>query len=256
LNKHVTFGSQPFHLPSNRSKPWRPKIVLRNADPDSHIAALPLYTARQSVKELKKAGADNKKLLAKLSSSKPSVAKALKSKTYAGSPSALKREPSDDESETDSSDDDDSEYTDDEEDEPSPLPATRPDEPHEAVRYDIIKATWNPPRSTLSPEKIKDCLRDTWEVLNTISKRWKADSKAVAEAEEQNKTGELPVLKSRVASQRDLLQSALRSTTPTLTFFTKWATSSLSPISAISFWQTDSIARIMTDRFLRPSLRS
>jgi hypothetical protein len=43
------------------------------------------------VKELKKVGADNKKLLAKLSSSKPSIAKALKTRTYASSPSALKR---------------------------------------------------------------------------------------------------------------------------------------------------------------------
>lgn len=191
LNKLVTFGSEPFHLPTNRT-------------------ALPLYTARQSVKELKKIGADNKKLLAKLSASKSSGAKAFKPRTHAGSPSGLKREVSDSESYTESSDDD-SEYTDDDdEDEVSPLPAARPEEPHEAVRYDIIKATWHPRPSPLSAEKIKDSLRDIWEVLNTIQKRWRADSKAVTDAEDQKKTGELPVLKSRVASQRDLLQSALK----------------------------------------------
>jgi hypothetical protein len=207
LNKLVTLGSEPFHLPTNRSKlHLKPRSF--HAKSNKTLAALPLYTARQSVKELKKIGADNKKLLAKLSLSKPSVAKALKTRTYAGSSSALKREVSDSESYTESSDDD-SEYTDDEEDEPSPLPATRPEEPHAAVRYDIIKATWYPRRSPLSSEKIKDSMRDIWEVLNTIHKRWRTDSKAVSDAEDQKKTGELPVLKSRVTSQRDLLQSAL-----------------------------------------------
>lgn len=53
-------------------------------------------------------------------------------------------------------------------------------------------------------------MRDLWDVLNTIQKRWRADSKAVTEAEEAKKIGELPTLKSRVTSQRDLLQSALK----------------------------------------------
>jgi hypothetical protein len=208
LNKLVNLGSEPFHLPANRSKPPCLKSMPCHTESNERIAALPSYTARQSVRELKKIGADNKKLLAKLSLSKPSVAKALKTRAY-GSPSALKREVSDSEDYTDSSDDS-SEYTDDEEDEPSPLPPARPEEPHEAVRYDIIKATWHPRRSPLNSEKIKDSMRDIWEVLNTIQKRWRADSKAVTDAEDAKKTGELPVLKSRVTSQRDLLQSALK----------------------------------------------
>ncbi|CAO2655724.1 Nn.00g045270.m01.CDS01 [Neocucurbitaria sp. VM-36] len=189
LNKFVTLGSEPFHLATNRT-------------------ALPLYTPRLSLKDLKKAGADNKKL-AKLSSSKSSLSKTLKSEKKATSNLGLKREISDSESYTESSDDD-SGYTDDEEEEQSPLPASRPEEPHEAVRYDVIKATWYPRASPLSSEKIKNSMRDIWEVLNTIQKRWRTDSKAVSEAEDQKKTGELPVLKSRVASQRDLLQSALK----------------------------------------------
>ena len=209
LNKLVTLGSEPFHLPTNRSKHQCPTSTSLNALSNAASAALPLYTSRQSVKELKKAGADNKKLLAKLSSSKPSVAKALKTRTYAGSPSDLKREASDSESYTESSDDE-SEYTDDEEDEPSPLPAARPEEPHHAVRYDVIKATWCPRKPPPTTERIKEGMRDVWEVLATIQKRWRADTKAVSEAEEQKKTGELPVLKSRVTSQRDLLHSALK----------------------------------------------
>lgn len=135
--------------------------------------------------------------MVKKSSSKPQPSKKLKTEVS-------------DSSSYDDSSDDDSDYSDDEA-EQSPLPSTRPEEPHEAVRYDIIKATWYPRRSAPSSEKIKASLRDVWEVFNTIQKRWRNDSKAVTEAEEQKKTGELPVLKSRVTSQRDLLQSALKS---------------------------------------------
>ncbi|KAF3044358.1 hypothetical protein E8E12_009424 [Didymella heteroderae] len=193
LNKLVTLGTEPIALPTNRT-------------------ALPLYTARQSIKELKRIGADNKKLLAKLSSSKSSLSRAIKfsSKNNAGSPGSLKREVSDSSDYTDSSEDD-SEYSDSDDEEESPLPALRPDDdPHKAVCYDVIKASWFPRRSPLNSEKIKSSMRDLWEVLNTIQKRWRADSKAVAEAEEAKKIGELPTLKSRVTSQRDLLQSALK----------------------------------------------
>jgi hypothetical protein len=165
------------------------------------------------VKDLKKSGAGNRKILEKLAK-KSSSSRVLSSKftgagkLSAGSPSSVKRSVSDSDSYTDSSDE--SEYTDDEDDEPSPLPASRPDEPHAAVRYDVIKATWFPSKSQPSGEKIRASVGDIWEALNTIQKRWRTDSKAVAEAEEQKKTGELPVLKSRVASQRDLLETALR----------------------------------------------
>lgn len=121
----------------------------------------------------------------------------------------LKREVDDSESDYDSSDYD-SDYSD-EEDEPSPLPATKPEEPQGAFRYDIIKASWYPRRSQPSSEKIKASLKQLWEIFNTIQSRWRSDSKMLMEAEDQKKTGELPVLKRRVAEQRDLLQSALKS---------------------------------------------
>lgn len=169
-----------------------------------------MYTARLSSKDLKKAGADKKKLRAKISFSR-SHSKALKSeRRFAGRPAELKREVSDSGSSTESSDYD-SDSTDDEEEEILPVPATRPDDdPHEAVRYDVIKATWCPSTSSPSPDKIKSSMREIWEVLSTIQKRWRIDSKAVSDAEDQKKIGELPVLKSRVVSQRDLLQSALK----------------------------------------------
>lgn len=209
LNKLVTLGTEPIALPSNRSK--LPSCQYDLIIPDTSVAALPLYTARQSIKELKRIGANNKKLLAKLSSSKSSLSRAIRfSKNNAGSPGSLKQEVSDSESYTESSEDD-SDYSDSDDEEESPLPASRPDDdPHKAVCYDVIKASWFPQRSPLKPEKIKSSMRDLWEVLNTIQKRWRADSKAVAEAEEAKKIGELPTLKSRVTSQRDLLQTALK----------------------------------------------
>ena len=121
----------------------------------------------------------------------------------------LKREVDDSESDYDSSDYDSDDS--DEEDEASPLPAIKPEEPQGAFRYDIIKASWYPRRSQPSSEKIKASLKQLWEIFNTIQSRWRSDSKVLMEAEDQKKTGELPVLKRRVAEQRDLLQSALKS---------------------------------------------
>ncbi|RMZ74676.1 c-x8-c-x5-c-x3-h type zinc finger [Pyrenophora seminiperda CCB06] len=184
LNKFVTLGSEPFHLATNRT-------------------ALPVYIARQSLKDLKKAGADSKKLRAKQLANK-SQSRALKSTKR---PTELRREVSESETTTDSSDyDSDSS---DEEEEQMPVPASRPEDPDAAVRYDVTKATWYPSTSSPSSDQIKTSMREIWEVLNTIQKRWRTDTRAVTEAEELNKTGELPVLKSRVTSQRDLLKSAL-----------------------------------------------
>ncbi|KAF2449633.1 hypothetical protein P171DRAFT_440114 [Karstenula rhodostoma CBS 690.94] len=177
LNKFVTLGTEPFHLPTNRT-------------------ALPIYTPRQSVKDLKKVGAHSKKLAKKDPTKQLSAGR------------VLKREFSDSDSYDDSSDD--SDYSD-EEEEPSPLPATKPEEPQGAFRYDIIKASWYSHRSQPSSEKIKTSLKQLWEIFNTIQNRWRLDSKLLKEAEDQKKTGELPVLKRRVAEQRDLLQSALMS---------------------------------------------
>jgi hypothetical protein len=203
LNKFVTLGSEPFHLATNRSKPLRLNKTSQETISDMSTAALPVYVARNSLKDLKKAGADSKKLRAKQLASKS------QSKTLASAKRSteLKREVSDSGSSSDSSDyDSDSSE---EEEEEMPIPASRPEDPDAAVRYDVVKATWHPSTSSPSSEKIKISMREVWEVLNTIQKRWRADSKAVSEAEEQKKTGELPVLKSRVTSQRDLLKSAL-----------------------------------------------
>ncbi|KAF2261998.1 hypothetical protein CC78DRAFT_583102 [Lojkania enalia] len=191
LNSLVSFGVAPIVIATNRT------------------SVLPQYTPRQSLSDLKKAGV-NKKLLEKIAKSSAKSSASKIRKLSAGSPSSLKREVSSSEDETDS--DDESDYSSDEEMETSPLPATRPEDPNESVRYDVIKAAWAPRRERLGEEKIRKSLHELWEVINTIHKRWRADSRAVSEAEERKKTSELPVLKSRVTSGRDLLQVALKAT--------------------------------------------
>lgn len=193
LNKFVTFGTEPFHLPTNRSKIIC--LVFTIIISNHRAAALPLYTPRQSVKDLKKVGADSKKLARKAPTKQLSAGR------------VLKREVSDSESYDDSSDYDSDDSDDD--DEESPLPPTKPEEPQAAFRYDIIKASWYPRRSQPSSDKIKASLKQLWEIFNTIQNRWRSDSKTLKEAEDQKKLGELPVLKRRVAEQRELLQSAL-----------------------------------------------
>lgn len=110
----------------------------------------------------------------------------------------------------DYSDSSDSDSSDDDAVEESPLPKTRPDRPVEAVRYDTINAVWLPRRSTVQASQIRNALTQFWEVIRTIRDRWKADSAIVKEAEEAKKASELPLLKERVRSQREMMEMALK----------------------------------------------
>lgn len=94
--------------------------------------------------------------------------------------------------------------------EPSPLPASRPQEPLQAVRYDTIKAVWFPKKSSPDADRIRAALGDFWEVVRTIRDRWKTDSAAVKQAEETKKEKELPLLRDRVRSQRQMMEIALK----------------------------------------------
>lgn len=110
-----------------------------------------------------------------------------------------------------SSSEEDSDYSDDELGEPSPLPPKRPDNPVEAVKYDAIKALWRSRSFEVSADEIRTGLKDIWEVVRTIRDRWKADAAAVTDAEEKKRLSELPLLRSRVKDQRDMMEAALKS---------------------------------------------
>ncbi|CAD0112381.1 unnamed protein product, partial [Aureobasidium uvarum] len=122
---------------------------------------------------------------------------------------AVKQEHSD--SETDSSDydsDDDS----DEEPEASPLPAQRSDDPREGVKYDTIKALWESRHTSVVADRIRTGMVEFNEVVQTVKNRWKADSLALTDAIDRKRNGELPLLRSRVNDQLEMLKIALQTT--------------------------------------------
>lgn len=92
----------------------------------------------------------------------------------------------------------------------APLPAKKPEDAKGAVEYDTIKALWRNKRKTTDATSIRKGLGDFWEILKTIRDRWKTDIKAVEEAEEKKRVGDLALLKSRVKDQRDMLEVAFR----------------------------------------------
>lgn len=196
MGNFVNVGSEPLEWDCTRS-------------------AVPLYAARKSRNELRALAGNNPNLLAKIgkktvkhkafsSSSKGTKALAANSSTLGAQ---IKYE-QDSTSEEESSEDD-SAYSDDD-DLDSPLPDRRPEDSKGAVEYDTIKALWRSKRKDLDSAAIRKSLTEFWEVVKTIRDRWKADALAVAEAEEKKRVGELPLLKSRVKDQRDMIETAFR----------------------------------------------
>ncbi|SMR43888.1 unnamed protein product [Zymoseptoria tritici ST99CH_3D1] len=179
-------------------------------------SAIPAYVARMSRNEMRRQTGHNPKVLAKIgkkssrqksSAALPKALKAFSTSTSSGPQIKYEQDSSSDE---ESSDDDSSAYSDDDDESDSPLPSTRPDDSKGAVEYDTIKALWRSKRRDLEGEVIRKSLVDFWEVIKTIRDRWKVDIAAVAEAEQKKRVGELPLLKSRVKDQRDMIEVAFR----------------------------------------------
>lgn len=92
-----------------------------------------------------------------------------------------------------------------------PLPAKRPaDSAVGAVRYDTIKTLWRVPYRSVHAEDIRSAMQSYFDIISTIRDRWKSDASAVKQAEETQKLNELPMLRERVASQRNLLEASLK----------------------------------------------
>ncbi|KAK3709090.1 hypothetical protein LTR37_011069 [Vermiconidia calcicola] len=188
---------------------------------DCNRAALPTYAPRKSRNELRKLAGNDPKLLAKLGKKivkreklVSTVPRPLQTASAAGSPPRAEniKYEGDSSSEEDSSsdEDDESSYTSDDTAEPSPLPSKRPETPKEATEYDTIKALWRAKRKRPDSQSIRKGLVDFWEIVKTIRDRWKADATAVSEAESKNRANELPLLRSRVKDQRDMMESAFK----------------------------------------------
>ncbi|GAB7351613.1 hypothetical protein MBLNU459_g2228t3 [Dothideomycetes sp. NU459] len=176
-------------------------------------AAIPAPVRRKSRNELRKLARDDPKLLSRLGKRHKAHSPASKVhknpiRTWQSTPGVQHENVSS--SEESSDEDDSSEYSEDELAEPSPLPPRRPDNPLEAVKYDTIKALWQSKRFEVDSDNIRNGLKDYWEVVRTIRDRWKTDSAAVTDAEEKKRIGELPLLKSRVKDQRDMIEVAFK----------------------------------------------
>ncbi|KAI7047767.1 hypothetical protein KC352_g46017, partial [Hortaea werneckii] len=193
MGAFVNIGRQPLEWPANRT------------------TTLPAFVPRKPKNELRKLAGSDASLLARIGK------KSVKKQGTMGGPAGMKGPGSpqikyegETSSSEESSDDDDSSYTSDEEQEGSPLPNRRPEGIREAVEYDTIKALWRPKRKAVGGEQIKKGMGEFWEVVKTIRDRWKTDSSALQQAEEKKKVGELPLLKSRVKDQRDMMETALK----------------------------------------------
>jgi hypothetical protein len=191
-------GKQPQDFPVNRS------------------TALPAYAKRYSRNELKQLAKNDPKLLSRLSSKSSS---AVKTSSSAGSPAAsgtgdsrIKYEGDSSSSEDSSEESDVSLYSDEEDDTVgAPLPSKRPDDdPKASVEYDTIKALWRNKKKAVDPTSIRKGLGDFWEIAKTVRDRWKTDTEAVKEAESKKRVGDLPLLKSRVKAQREMIEVAFK----------------------------------------------
>jgi hypothetical protein len=190
-------GKQPYEFPVHRS------------------TALPAYAKRHSRNELKVLAKNDPKLLSRLS--EKSSVKKIKSHTAASTPILqsdvrIKYENDTSSSEESSDESDVSLYSDDEEEVVgAPLPSKRPDDdPKATVEYDTIKALWRNKKKPVDAASIRKGLVDFWEIAKTVRDRWKADAEAVKEAEKKERVGDLPLLKSRVKAQREMMETAFK----------------------------------------------
>ncbi|KAK4540156.1 hypothetical protein LTR36_009742 [Oleoguttula mirabilis] len=201
MSNYVNIGKQTYEWPVNRP------------------TSLPQHLPRRSKNDLRKLAGNDTVLLAKIGKKtimkeRPftlvsNIARPLNAVHGPGS-LQIRYEGDSSSSEESSDDDDDSSYTSEEDLEGSPLPNKRPDSPKEAVEYDTIKALWRPKRKAVDSASLKQGIVDFWEIVKTIRDRWKIDAAAVTEAEVKKRIGELPLLKSRVKDQRDMIESAFR----------------------------------------------
>ena len=187
---------------------------------DVNRAALPAYVPRKSRSQLRTIAGNDQRALSKIGKKSVKKERSLASNIKQVQLAASNASPTgekikyegDSSSEEDSSSDEDSDtsYSSDDAAEPSPLPPKRPSSPKEATEYDATKALWRGKRKSVSSDSIRKGIVDFWEIIKTIRDRWKADSNAVTEAEEKNRENELPLLKSRVKDQRDMMESAFK----------------------------------------------
>ena len=168
---------------------------------------IPKYDPRPSRNDIKRLKASNPALKEKLKKSNKSEHTKANGRITKSTVSSSKGVKST--SASDSSSDSPSSDSEDDEDEKIPLPPTKPTKPADVVEYDTIKSLWLSPNRPLSEDQIKTSLSQFYAVITTIKNRWISDIDAVKKAEATRNVNDVPVLKERVSSQRDMLRVAL-----------------------------------------------
>lgn len=96
--------------------------------------------------------------------------------------------------------------------EPPPLAPSRPDDPVEATKYDVVKAVWAKRSSTLTGPVIRAALGDYWNVIKAVRDNWKTEATALQKAEESKDQTKIKSCQRRAAEQRQIMESAIELT--------------------------------------------
>lgn len=96
--------------------------------------------------------------------------------------------------------------------EPSPIPATRPNEPEAAVEYDTLQAVWSPRNRRPNADKVKNALVAFKDVVKRVRDTWKESSQAMKIAENKEENDRAAQLKKDVVLQRRLMDVVVSTT--------------------------------------------
>ena len=209
------------------STEFKPFVFVGNSaiEVDAAKATLPKYNQRRCKNEVRRLllrekgdgpwSAGREPLLKKL---KISVTKSARprsagiSTAQRGTPGVEYESSADSSSESESEEDSDY-YSGSEEDmepeEPPPLAPSRPDDPVEATKYDIVKAVWAKRSSNLTGPVIRAALGDYWNVIKAIRDSWKTETTALQQAEETKDQSKIKNRQRRAAEQRQIMESAI-----------------------------------------------
>lgn len=97
-------------------------------------------------------------------------------------------------------------------DEPSPIPATRSNEPVAAAEFDTLQAVWSPRNKRPTADKVKSALVAFKDVIKVLRDAWKDQVQAMKLAENQGDNDKATKLKQEVALQRRIMDKIATTT--------------------------------------------
>lgn len=215
---------------ATNSTEFRPFVFVGDSavEVDTTKTMLPKYNQRRCKNDVRRLllrekgdgpwSADREPLLKKLRISAPKSARPRSAglSTSQRGPSSVEYESSADSSSESEPEEDSDYYSGSEEDmepeEPPPLAPSRPDDPVEATKYDVVKAVWAKRSSNLTGPVIRAALGDYWNVIKAVRDNWKTEATALQKAEESKDQTKIKNCQRRAAEQRQIMESAIELT--------------------------------------------